>query len=64
MEKIRVGILGLGRSGWDIHARLIDPLTDQYEIVAVVDHIPERRSEAADRWGCQAYAEIVELLAD
>lgn len=64
MGKIRVGILGLGRSGWDIHARLIDPLTDQYEIVAVVDRIPDRRSEAADRWGCQAYAETEALLAD
>ncbi len=64
MEPIRVGIMGLGRSGWDIHARLIDPLKDKYQIVAVVDRLPERRAEAVERWGCSAYPEVEELLAN
>jgi scyllo-inositol 2-dehydrogenase (NADP+) len=36
-ENIRVGIAGLGRSGWDIHARLLEALAQQYQVVAVVD---------------------------
>jgi len=32
---VKVGIAGLGRSGWDIHARLLDPLKTRYKIVAV-----------------------------
>ena len=64
MEPLRVGIMGLGRSGWDIHARLIDPLKDKYQIVAVVDRLPERRAEAVERWGCSAYPEVEELLAN
>ena len=30
MNPIRVGIAGLGRSGWDIHARLLEPLAERY----------------------------------
>jgi len=62
--KIRVGIAGLGRSGWDIHARLLEPLSDQYQVVAVVDADPDRRQEAIDRFDCQAYDDYSALLAD
>jgi scyllo-inositol 2-dehydrogenase (NADP+) len=61
---IRVGIAGLGRSGWDIHARLLAPLTEQYQVVAVVDADPARRQEAVDRFQCQAYTEYEQLLSD
>ena len=52
---IRVGIAGLGRSGWDIHAHLLAPLNAQFQVVAVVDADPARRAEAVDRFDCQAY---------
>jgi scyllo-inositol 2-dehydrogenase (NADP+) len=61
---IRVGIAGLGRSGWNIHAQLLDELPDRYQIVAVVDGDAERRQEAIDRYDCMAYTEYEELLAD
>ena len=61
---IRVGIAGLGRSGWAIHAHLLAPLTDQYQVVAVVDEDPTRRTEAVNRFDCQAYTQFDELLAD
>lgn len=61
---ISVGIAGLGRSGWDIHARLLEPLEDLYRIGAVVDASPERRQEAIDRFDCLAYTQFDELLAD
>jgi predicted dehydrogenase len=63
-DQIRVGIAGLGRSGWDIHAKLLEPLADHYQVVAVVDADEKRRQEAVDRFDCQAYVEYDELLAD
>ncbi len=63
-DKIRVGIAGLGRSGWDIHARLLEPLGEQFQVVAVVDADPARREEAIDRFDCQAYDQYTALLAD
>jgi scyllo-inositol 2-dehydrogenase (NADP+) len=63
-SQIRVGIAGLGRSGWDIHARLLAPLNDEYQVVAVVDADEKRRQEAIDRFDCQAYTEYDQLLAD
>jgi scyllo-inositol 2-dehydrogenase (NADP+) len=63
-EPIRVGIAGLGRSGWAIHANLLAPLTDKFQVVAVNDEDSARRAEAVERFGCQAYATYDELLAD
>lgn len=63
-DPIRVGIAGLGRSGWDIHARLLEPMGDQFRVVAVVDDDPARRAEAVQRFGCQDYQRYDEVLAD
>ncbi len=61
---IRVGIAGLGRSGWNIHAHLLEPLTKRYQIVAVTDADADRRSEAKARFGCESYTDYADLLAD
>ena len=53
-KPIRYGIAGLGRSGWNIHANLIRSRAEA-KIVAVVDPLVERRQEAIDEFGCQAY---------
>jgi predicted dehydrogenase len=63
-DQIRVGIAGLGRSGWGIHARLLEPLDDKYQVVAVVDRLQERRAEAAERFGCRTYGDLPSLLMD
>lgn len=63
-DPIRVGIAGLGRSGWSIHAALLEPLTAQYQVAAVVDADPARREEAIERFDCQAYDNYDALLAD
>lgn len=63
-EPIRVGIAGLGRSGWSIHARLLEILPDRYRVVAVVDADEARRNEAVDRFDCMAYTAYGDLLAD
>lgn len=61
---IRVGIAGLGRSGWGIHARLLDPLREKFQVAAVVDDDPARREEAVERFDCMAYENYADLLAD
>jgi len=65
VEKIvRVGIAGLGRSGWSIHAEGLAGVESRYRIEAVSDPREERRREAVDRFGCREYAEFNGLLAD
>jgi scyllo-inositol 2-dehydrogenase (NADP+) len=63
-DVIRVGIAGLGRSGWDIHARLIESLDDMYKVVAVADLIAPRRQEAAERFACRTYGDLTSMLQD
>ena len=46
MKRIKVGIIGQGRSGRDIHRHLFETqvaLQERFEVVAVADPIPERR---------------------
>ena len=49
-EKVNVGIAGLGRSGWDIHAKLLEGLPDKYQVSAVSDPDEKRLLEASDRF--------------
>jgi scyllo-inositol 2-dehydrogenase (NADP+) len=60
---VAVGIAGLGRSGWNIHAEAL-AAHPGYRVVAVADPVPERREEAQARFACAAYAEPEELLQD
>lgn len=59
---LNVGILGQGRSGYDIHARWLRQATKQYKIVAVSDELPERRAEAEKELGVRTYKDYRELL--
>ena len=61
---IRVGIAGLGRSGWNIHAHLLEPLSEMYRVVAVADVDETRQQEAADRFGCRTYGSLESMLED
>ncbi|CAN0450056.1 unnamed protein product, partial [Ectocarpus fasciculatus] len=61
---IRVGIAGLGRSGWNIHADTLALLPDHFTVVAVADGESSRRDEATQRFGCNAYADVDSMLDD
>jgi predicted dehydrogenase len=61
---INVGIAGLGRSGWDIHAEALAGLADQFNIIAVCDPDSARQTEAQERFGCRTYSEYANLVAD
>lgn len=63
-EVVRVGIAGLGRSGWGIHAATIGAMQEQFRIVAVTDTDPARMKQAADRLGCRTHDTFDSLIAD
>lgn len=63
VEPVRVGIIGLGRSGWNIHALGIET-HPAFRVAAVVDAVADRRREATERFGCAAYEEYRGLIAD
>ncbi len=61
---IRVGIAGLGRAGWGIHAEYLAPLAGRFRIVAVSDPNEGRQREAQARFGCRAYSGFGDLVGD
>jgi predicted dehydrogenase len=61
---IKVGVAGLGRSGWDIHIKAMRPMTDKYKVVAVLDNLEERRKQAAGEFDCATYERYEDMLAD
>lgn len=60
-DTVRVGILGLGRSGWTIHANTLAGHPG-FDVVAVADPVADRRAEAEARFGCPACAEPSDVL--
>jgi scyllo-inositol 2-dehydrogenase (NADP+) len=66
---IKVGIAGLGRSGWSMHANALAELTRhsdgaQFTIVAVCDPDATRQDEARQRFGCRTCADYTGLVGD
>ena len=64
VEPIRVGIVGLAASGWDIHARALGSMPERYRVVAVADRMVDRAESCASELGVCAYASCEALLAD
>jgi scyllo-inositol 2-dehydrogenase (NADP+) len=61
-EPVRVAIAGLGRAGWDIHAKAIKP-REGFKIVAAIDREAERLKEAESTFpGCRGYSEWPDFL--
>jgi phthalate 4,5-cis-dihydrodiol dehydrogenase len=58
---ITAAVLGLGRSGWNIHIRGIRDRKD-YKVLDVADPIKERRQQAEEELGCASHATVKELL--
>ena len=64
MKKLRVAIIGQGRSGRDIHGAFFknEISKDRFEVVAVVDAIDVRRDRAKEEYQCDVYADYHDLL--
>ena len=64
-EKIKVGVLGLGRAGHSMHLPELAKYPDMFEAVAGCDIAEERRNAAHEQYpGLRIYSDIKELLAD
>jgi scyllo-inositol 2-dehydrogenase (NADP+) len=62
-KKLRVAIIGQGRSGRDIHGKHLLTDTARFTIVAVADELADRRERAVREYGCEAYAGYEQLLS-
>ena len=63
MNPIKIGVAGLGRSGWDIHVRALRELPE-FQVVAAMDFEAARREQAQTELGARAYDNYDALLAD
>lgn len=64
-KPIKVGLVGLGRSGWGMFDDLLKGICEgMYEVVATCDIIPERTAEAKELYGCREYDCIEKLVQD
>ncbi len=62
MKKLHAGIIGQGRSGYDIHAYIMGLLPGKYKIAAVADPLEDRRDFAIKTLGCEAYADYKDMF--
>jgi len=62
MKRLRVGIIGQGRSGNDIHGHTMSLLPRYFDIVAVVDPLKVRRDNSAAKFQCETYKDHRALL--
>jgi scyllo-inositol 2-dehydrogenase (NADP+) len=58
---INVAIIGLGRSGWELHALPLSKFPE-YHLTAVCDQSEKRRADATQTFGIQAYAHWQEIV--
>jgi len=63
-NKIKLGIVGLGRAGYDMHVEELKNFTEMYDIIAVCDILEDRRNKVAAECGAKAYADYAEMLKD
>ncbi|MBP1993194.1 Gfo/Idh/MocA family protein [Paenibacillus eucommiae] len=59
---LRVGIIGQGRSGRDIHGKELAKMSEQYMIRAIADSIVDRQELAKREYGCNAYGTWQEMV--
>lgn len=61
--KLKIAVAGLGRIGWNFHAKRIDAHAD-FELVAVADNVAERRAEAEEVFDCRSHADFGTMIAE
>ena len=59
-QTLKIAIVGLGRIGWRFHFQQA-LASDQFELTAVVDPLPERLSEARTAAGCETHTDFEAL---
>lgn len=62
-KPVRIGVLGLGRAGWNMQIKTLRDRTD-YEIVAVCDIEQDRVDRAVEEFGCVGYTDYKKMVKD
>ena len=63
MKKMRVAIIGQGRSGRDIHGKFFQSeWNDKFEVACIVEKSPSRREKAKQEFGCDVVSDYTELF--
>ncbi len=62
MRVLRLGIIGQGRSGRNIHAEFLKTIPDKFRIACVADSLPDRAERARAEYGCEAFTDYRALL--
>jgi len=63
MKKLRVAIIGQGRSGRNIHGKFFKSADNDFcEVVCIVEADEFRRNRAAEEFGCDVVADYTELF--
>ena len=60
-QKLKTAVVGLGRIGWQFHFKQ-SVASDQFNLCAVVDPLPDRLAEAHQESGCKGYSDFDALL--
>lgn len=63
-DKLGVGVIGLGNSGWHYHAADSVANSEACRVTAVCARDPERAAAAGSTFGARAYTQWSQLLAD
>jgi predicted dehydrogenase len=63
-QPIRIGIAGLGRAGWGMHCQELASKQGMFQIVAACDVLPDRRERMRERYGCECYEHIGDMVVD
>jgi predicted dehydrogenase len=63
-KPIRMGIIGIGRAGWGMHTKELAGREDKFQIVAACDIDASRTAKMVERYGCAAYADAKQMIAD
>ncbi len=63
MKKLNIALIGLGRSGRNIHGKFfLSESNTLYNVVAVCDEIEARAASVAGEFGCDCYTDYHEML--
>ncbi|MBQ4187048.1 MAG: Gfo/Idh/MocA family oxidoreductase [Firmicutes bacterium] len=64
MNKLRIAIIGQGRSGRDIHGAFLktEKAKEHFEVVAIVEEIPSRAERAREEFACPVFASYTDLF--
>ncbi|QDU70737.1 Gfo/Idh/MocA family protein [Mucisphaera calidilacus] len=64
LSPLRVGVIGLGRSGFNIHCKWLSTLPEHFAVAAVADPDRHRCQEARQTFGAQVHNSVDDLIHD